>query len=158
MPVPGCVLGFDVGARRTGVAIGNTLSGAARDLSVIDADSEAGWRALERLVNDWQPERFVVGEPLTLDGGDQPATRRARRFAQQLRERFRLPVELVDERRTSIEAADRFAARRREGVARRRDAERLDALAAQLILERWLGEHARREALAARGAGSDSTD
>ena len=79
-----------------------------------------------------------LGEPLTLEGEAQPATRFARRFAHELRQHLALPVDLVDERYSSKEADQRFAIRRQQGVARRRDAANLDAVAAQIIVERWL--------------------
>ena len=55
-----------------------------------------------------------------------------------LHARYHLPVVLVDERMSSIEAAQRFASDRAEGRKRRRDAEALDAVAAAVIIERWL--------------------
>ncbi len=138
-PGPVCVLGFDVGARRIGVAVGNTLSQTARALSVIDvAESGLDWRRIQTLVKEWRPDRLLVGEPLTLDGQTQPATHRARRFAHELREHTGVTVELVDERSSSVEADQRFAQRRRSGEARRRDAAALDAVAAEIIVERWL--------------------
>jgi putative Holliday junction resolvase len=134
-----CVLGFDVGSRRIGVAVGNTISQTARPIAVVDV-GEAGpdWPRIEALVREWQPGRLVIGEPLTLDGEDQPATRRARHFAQQAQARLGLPVDLVDERSSSQEADRRFAERRKSGQARRRDAATLDAVAAEIIVERWL--------------------
>ncbi|WP_183948652.1 Holliday junction resolvase RuvX [Rehaibacterium terrae] len=135
----GCVLGFDVGAKRIGVAVGNALSGTARDLSVLDVrGGQPDWPAVQRLLAEWRPDALLVGDPRTLDGGDQPARRRARRFADSLRQRFALPVHLVDERSSSVEAARRFAAGRAAGTRRRGDADRLDALAAAVIVERWL--------------------
>jgi putative Holliday junction resolvase len=134
-----CVLGFDVGARRIGVAVGNTLSCTARALAMVDVgDAGPDWRRIESLVQEWQPGRLIVGEPLTLDGQVQAATERARSFARQLEKRTVLPVDLVDERSTSREADRRFADRRRRGLARRRDAAALDAVAAEIIVERWL--------------------
>ena len=59
-------------------------------------------------------------------------------FARELATRYQLPVVLVDERASSIEAAQRFASDRAEGRKRRRDAEALDAVAAAVIVERWL--------------------
>jgi putative Holliday junction resolvase len=134
-----CVLGFDVGTRRIGVAVGNTLSLTARALCVVDA-SEAGadWRRIDALVQEWKPDRLVVGEPLTLEGEVQAATTRARRFAEDLRLRTGLAVDLVDERATSKEADRRFAERRHRGEARRSQAAALDAVAAEIIIERWL--------------------
>lgn len=135
----GCVLGFDVGAKCIGVAVGNALSGTARDLSVLTVrDGQPDWQAVQRLLAEWRPDALLVGDPLTLDGGDQPARRRARRFADNLRQRFTLPVHLVDERASSAEAARRFAAGRAAGTRRRGDVDRLDALAAAVIVERWL--------------------
>lgn len=134
-----CVLGFDVGARRIGVAVGNTLSATARALTVVDA-GEGGpdWPRIDALLREWQPQRLLVGEPLTLDGGEQPATQRARRFAREIAARSGLAVDLVDERASSKEADRRFAQRRRSGEARRSDAAALDAVAAEIIIERWL--------------------
>lgn len=134
-----CVLGFDVGARRIGVAVGNTLSQTARALTVIDVH-EAGpdWHRIDALAQEWRPDRLIVGEPLTQEGEVQPATRAARRFAQDIAARLMLPVELVDERNSSKEADRRFAHRRSEGKARRKQAADLDAVAAEIIVERWL--------------------
>ncbi len=138
---PICVLGFDVGARRIGVAVGNTLSHSARAIAMVAArDDGPDWDAVAALVREWRPDRLVVGEPLTLEGESQPATHLARRFAREAGQRFGIVVDLVDERSSSREADRRFAERRRSGQARRRDAAALDALAAQIIVERWLGE------------------
>ncbi len=134
----GTVLGFDVGSRRIGVAVGNALGAGARAVAVVDVrDVGPDWSAVERVLRDWRPDGFVVGDPLTLDGQDQPARKRAHAFARQLRERYKLPVVLVDERSSSVEAARRFAHERAEGRKRRRDAEALDAMAAAVIIERW---------------------
>jgi putative holliday junction resolvase len=133
------VLGFDVGARRIGVALGSGYGLGARALAVIDVHADrVDWAAIERLHREWRPAGFVVGDPMTLDGGDQPIRQRARAFAEELQRRFGLPVAMVDERNSSQEAAQRFAAERAEGRRRRRDADLLDAVAAVIILERWL--------------------
>ena len=137
-PADAIVLGFDVGARRIGVAVGSALGGA-RAVAVVDVH-EAGpdWKAVERLYAEWRPAGLVVGDPMTLDGGDQPIRRRARAFAGELKARFRLPVVMVDERSSSVEAAQRFARDRAAGNRRRRDAATLDAAAAAVIVDGWL--------------------
>jgi putative Holliday junction resolvase len=131
----GSILGFDVGTRVIGIAIGNRIAGTARALATI-ANGE--WLRLDALVTHWMPTRFVVGLPLALDGTEQPMTRIARDFARALERRYARPVHLVDERHSSREAARRFAAQRARGEARRKDAAAIDALAAQVILESWL--------------------
>ena len=99
------LLGFDVGARRIGVAVGNTVSMSARELGVLDVrDAGPDWPQLDRWVREWRPDGLVVGDPATLDGGDQPIRQRARGFARALAKRYSLPVQQVDERRSSIEA------------------------------------------------------
>jgi putative Holliday junction resolvase len=138
-----CVLGFDVGSRLTGVAIGNRLTATARALDVVAMrDGQPDWNRLDALQREWQPDTVVVGLPLTLEGSEQPASRRARAFASQLGQRYGLPVLLVDERHSSREAAQRFAAGRAAGLRRRRDAAGIDAEAAAVILERWLADAA----------------
>ncbi|PJJ97296.1 Holliday junction resolvase RuvX [Lysobacteraceae bacterium NML91-0213] len=135
----GTVFGFDVGARRIGIAVGSRFGHGARALAVIDVhDGQPDWHAIDRLRQEWKPDGIIVGDPMTLDGGDQPIRRRAHRFARELRARYRLPVLLMDERSSSVEAAQRFAVQRAEGRRRRRDAAALDAMAAAVILERWL--------------------
>ncbi|HTM29626.1 MAG TPA: Holliday junction resolvase RuvX [Rhodanobacter sp.] len=135
-----CVLGFDVGSRLTGVAIGNTFTTSARALTTVPVNQDGpDWQRLDALQREWQPDTLVVGLPLTLEGAEQAASRRARHFAAQLQQRYQLPVVLVDERHSSQEAAQRFAAARAVGLKRRRDAANIDAEAAAVILERWLG-------------------
>lgn len=135
----GTVLGFDVGARRIGVAVGSAFGHGARALAVVDVHAHGpDWNEIDRLRREWRPDGFVVGDPMTLDGGDQPIRKVARAFAGELRSRYALPVVMVDERSSSIEAAQRFAADRAEGRRRKRDAAALDAVAAAVIVERWL--------------------
>lgn len=139
VPHDGTVLGFDVGARRIGVAVGTGFGLGARALAVVDVhDDQIDWKAVEKLHREWRPAGFIVGDPMTLDGGDQPIRARARAFAQALRTRFGLPVAMMDERNSSQEAAQRFAADRADGKRKRRDADLLDAVAAAVIVERWL--------------------
>ena len=135
----GTVLGFDVGARRIGVAIGSAFGSGARPVAVVDVrDCAPDWPRIDQLVREWRPDGVVVGDPMTLDGGDQPIRKAARAFARELRRRTHLPVAMIDERNSSQEAARRFAEDRAEGKRKRRDAELLDAVAAAVIVERWL--------------------
>jgi len=132
-------LGFDYGARRIGVAVGNGLTGTARPLEVVGNGPQGpDWKRIDGLVHDWRPQVLLVGLPLTLDGAEQRNSTAARGFATALARRYELPAHLVDERLSSREAARRFADRRARGTARRKDAQNLDAVAAQVIVETWL--------------------
>lgn len=102
---PETVLAFDFGTRRIGVAIGNSLTAAARPLCIIEEATRAGrFARIEALLTEWQPDLCVVGLPLTLEGEEQLASVHSRRFANQLHGRYGMRVALVDERNSSLEA------------------------------------------------------
>jgi len=135
-------MGFDYGARRIGVALGNAITHSARALEVLpNGEQGPDWPRLDALLREWHPDALLVGLPLMLDDSEQHNSRAARAYAAELERRYRLPVALVDERHSSQEAAQRFAARRASGTAKRKHAAALDAVAAEIIVERWL-EHA----------------
>ena len=128
--------------RRIGIAVGNSETLHAQPLATLDApDKVRRFAAIAALIEEWQPVRLVVGLPLSLDGAEHELTKRCRRFANQLRGRFGLPVELVDERLTS---ADADAALRDAGLDWTRRKSRLDAAAAQVILQSHFDAHCRR--------------
>lgn len=120
-------LGFDFGSRRVGVATGNSLTRTASPLTTITAEGNERIDSISALIEAWQPAALVVGVPFHPDGAAHVNTVRARRFARQLRARFRLPVHEVDERYTTVEARARGAAD-------------LDAAAAALILQQYLAD------------------
>ncbi|HEY0180349.1 MAG TPA: Holliday junction resolvase RuvX [Dokdonella sp.] len=138
-PEGGSVLAFDYGTRTIGVAVGNRISASARALTTV---ANGDWSRLDAVVAEWRPDRLVVGLPLARDGGEQPTARAAREFAAALERRYARPTDLVDERLSSREAAGRFAARRAAGLAKRKHADAIDALAAEVILETWLAARA----------------
>lgn len=137
------VLGFDFGTRRIGIAVGHEFTGAARGLLTLRREQRPiDWGAIEALIQEWGADVLVVGLPLELDGGEQEMSHAARRFGRQLHGRFRLPVYLVDERLSSLEADARL---REAGVHDKRTRiAQSDQTAAQIILETWLqdrGKH-----------------
>ena len=137
MPENGCILGFDYGERRIGVAVGEHLTRTARPLTTLTSrDGKPDWTAIHRLLEEWHPARLVVGLPLHLDGKEQSMTDRARRFGNQLHGRFGLPVSYADERLTSAEATRLLAGKGRNKAA-------IDKVAAQLILQSWLEQEYR---------------
>jgi putative Holliday junction resolvase len=118
-------LAFDLGTRRTGVAVGNRLTRTATPQPTIQAEGEARWAEVGRRLADWRPDALVVGVPTHPDGAAHEMTMRARKFARQLHGRYGLPVHEVDERYSTTEAHALGA----------RDA---DAAAACIILEQFL--------------------
>ena len=129
------VMAFDYGTRRIGIAIGNTLMQTAQPLRVVSATNEsARFQAIDMLLKEWQPQLLVVGLPYHPDGAEHEMTGRARRFGNQLNGRFKLPVEWVDERYTSVIL---------EGDPDVRD--NLDSESACLILEQFFCEKAEKD-------------
>ena len=125
---PQTLLGFDFGTQKIGVAIGNTLTGQATPLEIIVGEvREPRFARIAQLLEQWQPQRVVVGLALDRDGGEQPATARCRRFANQLHGRFGVHVVLVDERGSSMEAQALLGSNAAD-----------DAYAAAVILQRYL--------------------
>jgi putative Holliday junction resolvase len=139
----GSVLAFDFGVKRIGVAIGTLLGagqpGPARALTTIDTEAnDARFAAIAVLIAEWQPVRLLVGRPLNDDGTPHEMTVRCERFANQLRGRYRLPVDEVDERFTSLEAD---ASLRERGLSWQARKAQVDAEAALIILQSWFENH-----------------
>ncbi|MFM7395989.1 MAG: Holliday junction resolvase RuvX [Gammaproteobacteria bacterium] len=140
--IPEVVFGFDFGLRRIGLAVGDTLTCTARPLPALERDnpalSEAEWRSLEREVVKAGARQLVVGCPYNVDGSSSPMTGRAQAFAKALGERLKMPVHLVDERYSSLEAEAALRDRRSTRDRKRYDRGAIDSAAATVVLERWL--------------------
>jgi len=96
------VLALDYGSARTGVAVSDPTGTLARPLCTIQrAASEEGFARLRELIRDEQPERIVVGLPLTLRGEIGAQAEETNRFVEQLRSAVDVPVETFDERFTT---------------------------------------------------------
>ena len=116
------ILAFDFGEKRIGVAVGNTVSKTAEALKIIQEKNQGEkFKAIEALIQEWQPQLLVVGLPTHPDGAEHEMTQKAKRFGNQLHGRFQKEVAWVDERYTSVSVQDGN-----------------DALAAQLILQQYL--------------------
>lgn len=134
------LLGFDFGPRKIGVAVGQTITGTARPLKTLRSRGDRpDWAGIEAIVREWCPSAVVLGLPLKMDDTEVDWAGQIHRFARQIRGRFGLPVYLIDERLTSVEARRQLGSRPGSKPA---DHRREDAIAAALILETWLSEQA----------------
>ena len=141
MPEPvtsGCVLGFDYGLKRIGVAVGQVITGTTSPLPVVKNKPALLWQKILKLIDEWDPQAVIVGLPLSLDGAETPMSRQSRKFAQRIHGRSGLTVHLQDERLSSKAAESRFAQLRAAGVKRRKHGADTDSIAAQVLLEDWL--------------------
>jgi putative Holliday junction resolvase len=132
------LIGFDFGPRKIGVAVGQTLTRSANPVATLRSrNDKPDWTGIAALVREWQPEAFVLGLPFDMDDTEVAWSPLIHRFARQLEGRFKLPVHLIDERLTSIDARRQLSER---PGRRAYDLHAVDALAAALILETWLQE------------------
>jgi putative Holliday junction resolvase len=140
MSAPKTLLAFDFGLKRIGIASGDTLTrSAAPRPAAIAGPAGPDWEAIAREVRALSPAALVVGAPYNADGSEGALTAAARRFAGELERRFALPVHLVDERYSSLEAEAALRARRASGERRRRVVRaEVDSAAAAVILSRYL--------------------
>jgi len=100
----GIILAFDAGKKKTGIAIGNTLTGLARPLAIVAGGRSKQLAEIDAYIKEWQPEQLIVGLPRDKDGAEHQMTRYCRAFAKLLAERTALPVEMVDERYSTLAA------------------------------------------------------
>jgi putative pre-16S rRNA nuclease len=129
-------LGLDFGTKTIGVAASDALGLTAQTVTTIRRTNlKADLAALKELVREYEVERFVVGLPLNMDGTEGPRAESTRKFVDALTQALGLPVELWDERLSTVAAqrtlleADLSRAKRREVI---------DQMAAQFILQGWL--------------------
>ena len=135
------LLGFVYGTRRIGVAVGQEITHTAQGLTTINCDDgQPDWPAIDKLVQQWQPQLFVVGLPRNMDDRPHELTPLVQSFADKLRHRYQLPVEWMDERLSSLEAEQHIAQSKRPKQCKQDRAE-IDKLAAELILQSWLNSN-----------------
>jgi putative Holliday junction resolvase len=136
---PQLILAFDFGLKRIGIASGDTVTGSATPRRAAAVwESGPDWDCIRREVDALRPQLLIVGAPYNADGTPGSLTAAASHFAAELHRRFRLPVERVDERFSSLQAAERLKSSRASGERRRRvQRADVDSAAAAVILERW---------------------
>ena len=132
-------LGFDVGTKRTGIAIANSLTVNASGIETIlhNKDGSTNWAQIEQSVSKHQPHKFIVGLPLDKDNKEQEMTFIARSFGRKLEQRFNIKVIFIDEYLSSSEAKNQLKWHYAHKNADRGD---VDKRSAELILQTWLNE------------------
>lgn len=139
------IAAVDPGTRRVGLAISDESETLALALGAVEREGgeeeEAFVARVAEKIREAGAEAVVVGLPCRMDGTEGAAARRARRFAEGLRDRLGVPVEMWDERLTTEEAGQRLRAVR---MPRRKKRMRMNVVAAQVILEGYLASRGTR--------------
>ncbi len=131
-------MAVDLGTVRTGVAVSDELGMLAQPWKTLPG-GEAALEAVVSAVGELKPVRVLVGLPRNMDGTYGPAAEGARAFAEQLKSRVPCPVELWDERLTTVSAQ---RALRESGRKARDQRGVVDQVAAQFLLQSWLDRSA----------------
>jgi putative holliday junction resolvase len=129
-------LGIDFGEKRIGLAISDPEGRLAVPLTtLVRRNDRSAIREIEEIARREEIGRLVLGEPVGLDGQRGEAAERVRRFGDRLAGITGLPVRLINESLTTVEAQERLRA---AGIDPRREPERIDAVAAQILLQEAL--------------------
>lgn len=132
------LMGFDFGTKRIGIATGQRITQNANGLGCISAkDGKPNWEELDKLVKQWQPDGFVVGLPINMDGTTSDMSRRANKFSNRLSGRYGKISFTIDERLSTFEAKQEAKAQGHKGHYK---SDPVDAIAAQIILQSWLDQ------------------
>jgi putative Holliday junction resolvase len=133
-------ISFDFGFKKMGIAVGQTLTKTATSLPKIKMQAgKPNWDQINKLIQQWQPAGFVVGIPVNMDGSEQFTTDAAKKFAASLSTKYQLPVFHIDERLSTAEAKSIVFDSGGFKALKETD---IDSIAAKLLLEAWLREHA----------------
>ena len=134
----GNVLGFDFGQKRIGIAVGNNISKTARALTTIDSlSNNQKFELIQKIIEEWQPVSIVVGVPFNVDGSEHRITNLSKKFAKQLEQKYSLPIHLIDERYTSIEASHEIKDKK---IDLKKKKLLIDQIAAKIILQSYLDQ------------------
>jgi len=129
-------MALDIGTRRIGVAVSDEAGLIAQPLTVIIREGTVkDVAAIVRMVREQGVQQVVVGRPVALRGEETESTRKVLDFVDRLRDSVEVPVVMVDERLSTVEASRRML---EADVRRGERRQRVDAVAAALILERYL--------------------
>ncbi len=148
-----CVMAFDFGLKRIGVAVGDTELGIAHPVTTLKVETNVDrLAAVEKLVAEWQPMQFVIGEAQyesPTNNEVHPIAHLAKKFGNRLTEQYHLPITYVNEFLSSTEAASQL---KEQGITGRAQKTQLDAVAAQIILQAYFDEQHTQKNMKARNA------
>lgn len=129
------ILAFDYGTKHIGIAVGQTITRTSSPLMILNVQQEGPdiWRTIGQLVEEWKPDRLLVGQPLNMDGTPSDMMKKVNKFYTKLQTQTNITCELVDERLTSFEAKQLIKSNSRSIP--------IDDLAAKIFLDNWMEHH-----------------
>ena len=132
--LPKVVMAFDFGLKHIGIAIGQEITRTASTFYSINAtEGHPDWTELDKIIIEWKPNLFVVGDPFNMDGTRSKIQDLSDNFSTALYKRYDINIEKTDERLSSREAKERLE-NLQIGT---RDSSNKHSISAQVILEDW---------------------
>ena len=132
---PNMLMAFDFGTQKMGMAVGQSLIESASPLALFPMkDGIPQWDSLLKIVQQYQPDLFLVGLPLNMDDSESELSARARKFARRLRHQTNIETWMIDERLTTRMAREELQSYQAQGRGKKVSA---DSLAACLFIESW---------------------
>ena len=127
-------MAFDFGTKNIGIAIGQEITKTASTFySILANDGLPDWVQLDMIVKEWNPNLFVVGDPLNMDGTRSKIQDSSDKFSAALTKRYDISIEKIDERLSSREAKERLE-NIQMGI---KDSRNKHSISAQIILDDW---------------------
>ncbi|HXB20725.1 MAG TPA: Holliday junction resolvase RuvX [Candidatus Solibacter sp.] len=136
MVVVGRILAIDYGSRRMGLAVSDPLGITSQGIETLQRKNKRNdFSRLGQVIREYNVQEIVLGYPLRMSGAEGIQSEKVAGFAEELRQKFKLPVHLWDERLTSAEA-NRVL--READLSIQKRAQAVDRMAAVLILQSFL--------------------
>lgn len=138
------IAGLDVGTKTVGVAISDAMGWTAQGIETIPVDTEnrhLGFKRIGSLIEEYQISLFVIGLPKNMNGTIGPRGEACQEYAKLLEQKFNIPVKMVDERLTTIQA-ERILLE--ADVSRKKRKDVIDKMAATLILQTYLDSNSKK--------------
>ena len=134
-----CVIGFDYGERRIGVAVGLIEVGAANPLTTIHVRAtQILWDEIDKIIKEWKPNTLIVGCVEHKTQGNENLKTKILHFCNNLKSRYHLPVETIDESYTSVTAYEILKDMRSKGQRKKINKGDIDKASAAIIVNSWL--------------------
>lgn len=121
-------LGIDYGEKQIGLAVSDETMTLAREFGILSP--KEFWNALKHIIDEHQISQIVIGWPLNMDGEETAKTREVESFKLKVEKETKLPVEVTDERLSSV-MAQSISGQKKD----------LDSLAAEIILQSYLDKN-----------------
>lgn len=131
------ILGLDLGDKKIGLALSDPMGWTAQGLGVITSSGsiDADIARIKEYIDQYEVDKVIVGLPLNMDGSIGPRAEKAKDFAARMKKRLNIPVEMTDERLTTVAAGKLLI---KADLSRAKRKKVIDKMAAVLILQNYL--------------------